>query len=47
MRRDEAYPDFIRALGGTAQARSAEPSATIKAAERGLILVFLTDQSID
>ncbi len=31
MRRDEAYPDFIRALGGTAQARSAEPSATIRA----------------
>ena len=31
LRRDEAYPDFIRALGGTAQARSAEPSATIKA----------------
>ena len=31
QRRDETYPDFIRALGGTAQARSAEPSATIKA----------------
>ena len=31
LRRDEAYPDFIRALGGTAQARSAEPSATIRA----------------
>ncbi|MCH1423468.1 MAG: type II secretion system F family protein, partial [Candidatus Poseidoniaceae archaeon] len=31
LRRDETYPDFIRALGGTAQARSAEPSATIKA----------------
>ena len=30
-RRDESYPGFIRALGGTAQARSAEPSATIKA----------------
>ena len=24
QRRDETYPDFIRALGGTAQARSAE-----------------------
>ncbi len=31
MRRDESYPGFIRALGGTAQARAAEPSATIKA----------------
>ncbi|MEC7504231.1 MAG: type II secretion system F family protein, partial [Candidatus Thermoplasmatota archaeon] len=30
QRRDDTYPDFIRALGGTAQARSAEPSATIK-----------------
>ena len=30
-RRDESYPGFIRALGGTAQARSAEPSATIRA----------------
>ena len=34
QRRDETYPDFIRALGGTAQARSAEPSATIKALTR-------------
>tara|TARA_B110001452_G_scaffold267548_1_gene277986 strand:- start:101 stop:1909 length:1809 start_codon:yes stop_codon:yes gene_type:complete len=31
LRRDEAYPDFVRALGGTAQARSAEPSATVRA----------------
>ncbi|MDP6011505.1 MAG: type II secretion system F family protein, partial [Candidatus Poseidoniaceae archaeon] len=31
VRRDESYPGFIRALGGTAQARSAEPSATIRA----------------
>ena len=31
VRRDETYPGFIRALGGTAQARSAEPSATIRA----------------
>ena len=38
LRRDETYPDFIRALGGTAQARSAEPSATIKAL-RGIDLV--------
>ena len=30
QRRDGAYPDFIRALGGTAQARSAEPSAPSK-----------------
>jgi len=30
-RRDESYPGFIRALGGTAQARAAEPSATIRA----------------
>ncbi len=30
-RRDYSYPGFIRALGGTAQARSAEPSATIRA----------------
>ena len=30
-KRDYMYPGFIRALGGTAQARSAEPSATIKA----------------
>jgi flagellar protein FlaJ len=30
-RRDEAFPEFIRAFGGTAQARSAEPSAMIKA----------------
>lgn len=31
VRRDESYPGFIRALGGTAQARAAEPSATIRA----------------
>jgi len=31
MRRDESYPGFIRALGGTAQARASEPSATIRA----------------
>ena len=30
-KRDYMYPGFIRALGGTAQARSAEPSATIRA----------------
>ena len=30
-RRDESYPGFIRALGGTAQARAAEPSATVRA----------------
>jgi len=30
-RRDDAFPEFIRAFGGTAQARSAEPSAMIKA----------------
>ncbi len=30
-RRDKAYPGFIRALGGTAQARAAEPVATIRA----------------
>ena len=45
LRRDEAYPDFIRALGGTAQARSAEPSATIKAL-RGIDFGML-DASID
>tara|TARA_B100001094_G_scaffold169301_1_gene163772 strand:+ start:2064 stop:3866 length:1803 start_codon:yes stop_codon:yes gene_type:complete len=45
MRRDSAYPDFIRALGGTAQARSAEPSATIKAL-RGVDFGML-DYSID
>jgi flagellar protein FlaJ len=44
-RRDESYPDFIRALGGTAQARSAEPSATIKAL-RGIDFGVL-DLSID
>ncbi len=44
-RRDETYPDFIRALGGTAQARSAEPSATIKAL-RGIDFGML-DNSID
>ncbi|MCH1540664.1 MAG: type II secretion system F family protein [Candidatus Poseidonia sp.] len=45
QRRDETYPDFIRALGGTAQARSAEPSATIKAL-RGIDFGTL-DKSID
>ena len=45
MRRDEAYPDFIRALGGTAQARSAEPSATIRAL-RGIDFGTL-DSAID
>ena len=45
LRRDETYPDFIRALGGTAQARSAEPSATIKAL-RGIDFGML-DRSID
>mgnify|MGYP001305932641 FL=1 len=45
LRRDEAYPDFIRALGGTAQARSAEPSATIRAL-RGIDFGAL-DESID
>ncbi|MCS5532903.1 MAG: type II secretion system F family protein [Candidatus Poseidoniaceae archaeon] len=45
QRRDESYPDFIRALGGTAQARSAEPSATIKAL-RGIDFGVL-DLSID
>ena len=45
LRRDEAYPDFVRALGGTAQARSAEPSATIRAL-RGIDFGTL-DQSID
>ncbi|MAM35954.1 MAG: hypothetical protein CL988_02175 [Euryarchaeota archaeon] len=45
LRRDETYPDFIRALGGTAQARSAEPSATIKAL-RGIDFGRL-DSSID
>ena len=45
LRRDETYPDFIRALGGTAQARSAEPVATIKAL-RGIDFGVL-DPSID
>ena len=45
LRRDETYPDFIRALGGTAQARSSEPSATIKAL-RGIDFGML-DNSID
>jgi archaeal flagellar protein FlaJ len=45
LRRDEAYPDFVRALGGTAQARSAEPSATIRAL-RGIDFGTL-DRSID
>ena len=44
-RRDDAYPDFIRALGGTAQARSAEPSATIRAL-RGVDFGLL-DRAID
>ena len=44
LRRDEAYPDFIRALGGTAQARSAEPSATIRALR---IDFGMLDESID
>ena len=30
-RRDDAFPEFIRAFGGTAQARAQEPSAMIKA----------------
>ncbi|MEE2811875.1 MAG: type II secretion system F family protein [Candidatus Thermoplasmatota archaeon] len=42
MRRDESYPGFIRALGGTAQARAAEPSATIKAL-RGIDFGSLND----
>ncbi len=45
LRRDEAYPDFVRALGGTAQARSAEPSATVRAL-RGIDFGML-DRSID
>ena len=45
LRRDDTYPDFIRALGGTAQARSSEPSATIKAL-RGIDFGML-DRSID
>jgi flagellar protein FlaJ len=45
LRRDEAYPDFVRALGGTAQARSAEPSATVRAL-RGIDFGTL-DASID
>ena len=45
QRRDKTYPDFIRALGGTAQARSSEPSATIKAL-RGIDFGML-DDSID
>lgn len=45
LRRDETYPEFIRALGGTAQARSAEPSTTIKAL-RGIDFGLL-DPSID
>jgi len=31
IRRDESYPGFMRALGGTAQARASEPVATIRA----------------
>jgi len=30
-RRDDAFPEFIRAFGGTAQARAQEPSAMVKA----------------
>ncbi len=45
QRRDETYPDFIRALGGTAQARSSEPSATIRAL-RGIDFGLL-DNAID
>ena len=45
LRRDEAYPEFVRALGGTAQARSAEPSATVRAL-RGIDFGTL-DSSID
>ena len=41
-RRDESYPGFIRALGGTAQARASEPSATIKAL-RGIDFGSLND----
>ena len=44
-RRDDSYPGFIRALGGTAQARSAEPSATIRAL-RGIDFGLL-DHAID
>ncbi|HIK77982.1 MAG: hypothetical protein CXT69_06215 [Methanobacteriota archaeon] len=44
-RRDESYPGFIRALGGTAQARAAEPSATIRAL-RGIDFGLL-DHAID
>jgi len=42
VRRDESYPGFIRALGGTAQARASEPSATIKAL-RGIDFGSLND----
>jgi flagellar protein FlaJ len=41
-RRDTAYPGFIRALGGTAQARASEPVATIKAL-RGIDFGTLND----
>ena len=44
-RRDESYPGFIRALGGTAQARSSEPSATVRAL-KGIDFGAL-NQSID
>ena len=44
-RRDESYPGFIRALGGTAQARSSEPSATVRAL-KGIDFGALND-SID
>lgn len=42
LRRDAAYPEFIRALGGTAQARVAEPSATVRAL-RGIDFGTLDD----
>ncbi len=42
VRRDDSYPGFIRALGGTAQARASEPSATIKAL-RGIDFGSLND----
>ena len=42
LRRDATYPEFIRALGGTAQARVAEPSATVRAL-RGIDFGTLDD----
>ena len=38
----QTYPEFIRALGGTAQARVAEPSATVRAL-RGIDFGTLDD----